>query len=153
MAGDFRVRDRGDGTWEVREFHPNTGQSLNGEWFPSEQEARWYADERNGGALHVGALMAVHEKRVAQSQGLSPSGSVLRRFPYRGHYSVTGRGVAYSFLPEDLPVDLVHPRELVGSEIGIGEVRVRVVGVEHWAIECPRDGGRCGHSFSLLVTW
>ncbi|MBB3752691.1 hypothetical protein FHT44_005203 [Mycolicibacterium sp. BK634] len=76
---------------------------------------------------------------------------VLHRLPYRGHFNIIGRGTAYSFLPEDLPAELSHPRELVGKEVGVGEVRVQVAAYEHWAMLCPRDGGRCGHPFALLT--
>lgn len=76
-------------------------------------------------------------------------GEVVYRLPYRGHFT-SGR-LGYSFLPEDLPAELNHPRELIGAEISVGEVRVRVVGVDHWAILCPRDGERCGHPFALMV--
>lgn len=78
----------------------------------------------------------------------------LYRLPYRGHFTVTGRGTAYSFLPDDLPAELAHPRELVGSEIMVDQVRVRVTAVEHFAIVCPRPEigvDRCEHPFALLV--
>lgn len=82
-------------------------------------------------------------------------GSTVRRglfqFPYRGHFT-TGRGrTVYSFQPEDLPAVVQHPRDLLGSEIAVGLVRVRVVGVEHWAIICPRGDERCEHTFGLEV--
>lgn len=78
----------------------------------------------------------------------SPS---LHQLPYRGHFNVTGRGVCYSFLPEDLPEDVNHPNELIGTDVMVGMVRVRVTAVEHWAIICPRGDERCRHPFSLLV--
>ncbi|SDT84309.1 hypothetical protein [Gordonia westfalica] len=69
---EVRVADHGDRTWEAREFSVNvlSGRDcpLNAELFPAQAEAQVYADARNTGYLHTGAMICVHEWRLEQAR-------------------------------------------------------------------------------------
>lgn len=55
------------------------------------------------------------------------------------------------FAAGSLPETADHPRDLLGKEVFLDDRSYVVLDVEHWAIECPRDGERCTHQFALHV--
>lgn len=70
---EHRVEDNGDGTWVARGYLVNVSAGLDrpseARSFPSKEEAEVYSRSRNDGGLDVGALMRVHDWRLAKARG------------------------------------------------------------------------------------